>query len=217
MAAPGPGACRASMGRDGDEVGRGVNDSFHTSGRNGRRLFSLAKASCTESPALRRTTDDVGVDRLRRGVCCSAAASDSRLWRRQHGRAARRVLENAAADFARALCGALETAPASTAADAAMAVQLQLLSDELQSVEQTVAELRIPASPPTIQRASMTASWQRPSLRAAAAADRKAAAAEKKAAAVQRAEAAAVREAAAAQMPEARGRAADAVGRCDPE
>ena len=73
------------------------------------------------------------------------------------------------------------------------------------AVEQEAAELRRPATPPTIfQRCALAQSWQRrselPSLRAAAAADRKAAAAEKKAAAVQRAEAAAVREAAAAEQ-----------------
>ena len=112
----------------------------------------------------------------------------------------------AAADAA-----AVEPAAASTAADAVMAVQVMLMRNELQTVEQTVAELRISASPPTIQRASMAASWQRrselPSLRAAAAADRKAAAAEKKAAAaekkaaaVERAEAAALLEAAAAEQ-----------------
>ena len=85
-----------------------------------------------------------------------------------------------------------------------VALQLQLLRDELRMVEQELTKLRSPAAPaPTIQRAAVAESWQRrselPSLRAAAAADRKAAAADKKAAAVQRAEAAAVREAAAAQ------------------
>ena len=95
----------------------------------------------------------------------------------------------AAADAA-----AVEPAAASMAADAAMTLQLQLMRDELRTVEQ---ELRSPATPPTIQRAAMAASWQRrselPSLRAAAAADRKAAAAEKEAAACERAMAAAVR------------------------
>ena len=80
---------------------------------------------------------------------------------------------------------------------------MQLVRDELRTVEQEAAGLRSPAQSPTIKRAALAQSWQRrselPSLRAAAAADRKAAAAEKKAAAIQRAEAAAVREEAAAQ------------------
>lgn len=96
-----------------------------------------------------------------------------------------------------------------------MSLQLQLVRDELRTVEQEVAVLRSPATPPTIQRAAMAASWQRrselPSLRAAAAADRKAAAAEKEAAARERATAAAAREAAAArhQAAEARHQAAE--------
>ena len=104
----------------------------------------------------------------------------------------------AAADAATAL-----PVPAPSADLMAMTLQVQLMRDELRSVEQDLAVLRMPATPRTIQRAAVAESWQRradlPSLRAAAAADRKAAAREKKAAAVERAEAAAVCEAAAAQ------------------
>ena len=84
----------------------------------------------------------------------------------------------AAADAA-----AVEPAAASMAANAAMAVQAQLMRDELRTLEQEVAEVCMPAAPRTIQRAAVAESWQRrtelPSLRAAAAADRKAAAAER--------------------------------------
>ena len=84
-----------------------------------------------------------------------------------------------------------------------VALQLQLMRDELRSIEWEQAGLRIPATSPTTHRVAVAQSWQRrlelPSLRAAVAADRKAAAREKKAAAIEMAEAAAAREAAAAQ------------------
>lgn len=92
--------------------------------------------------------------------------------------------------------------PAATTPPPDVALQLQLMRDELRSIEWELAGLRIPATSPTIHRGAVAQSWQRrlelPSLRAAAAADRKAAAREKKAAAIEMAEATAAREAAAA-------------------
>jgi hypothetical protein len=134
------------------------------------------------------------------------------------------VLES---DACRAAADAAATlpVPAASAGDvSAMAMQAQLMHDELRSVEQEIAELRSPRAPPTIQRTAIAASWQQrselPSLRAAAAADRKAAAAEKRAAAFERAEAAAMCEAAAAQqhaaeqlMQTAKAKLADAANR----
>ena len=104
----------------------------------------------------------------------------------------------AAADAA-----AVSPAPVPAADVMAMVLQIQVMRDELRTVEQEVEELRSAATSPTIARAAVAESWQRrselPSLRAAAAAEMKAAAKEKKAAAVAMAEAAAVSEAAAAK------------------